>query len=50
MKSKAGVVDIILSWYPQLSDAEQRIADFILKNASDIAQLSVRDIAQSLDL
>lgn len=46
MKSKAGVVDTILSWYPQLSDAEQRIADFILKNASDIAQLSVRDIAQ----
>ena len=46
MNSKAGVVDTILSWYSQLSDAEQRIADFILKNASDIAQLSVRDIAQ----
>lgn len=46
MNSKAGVVDTILSWYPQLSDAEQRIADFILKKASDIAQLSVRDIAQ----
>ena len=46
MNSKAGVVDTILSWYSQLSDSEQRIADFILKNASDIAQLSVRDIAQ----
>lgn len=46
MDQKMGVADTIFSWYPQLSETEQRIADFILKNAADITQLSVRDIAQ----
>lgn len=46
VENKVSVVDTIYSWYPRLSEAEQRIADFILKNAADIAQLSVRDIAQ----
>lgn len=45
MSQRLNAIDVISASYDNLSDTEKRIADFILQNVSDVARLSVRDIA-----
>lgn len=45
MSPRANAIDVIAGSYDSLSDTEKKVADFIMRNVSDVVRLSVRDIA-----